>query len=490
MGRKGGAENWVELSSPILIDQSERDEAAFKILSRGVQAWELAIENQEYPFDVESYSPCLEGREFIDIKFSGWNFFGSARNSKFHGCFFEGCDFDYANLEGCEFKSVGAMDSTFCGAYLDNSSANQCSFEACNFEDISWLDGKITDVSFRWSDFTEAVFDGSLLENVDFRKSSGRIASFNDSRMFGISWLGCKFIETSFERVIMPRHPLYMGVTTFDEMGEGDEEEDFPYIGADLSGSWFHDSNLSGLDFRESNLRNTLFYCCDLTGVNMQESKGVWAGAFRGADLSGAQLPSNISFENVTRKIEATVSLARPAYLTNIVTCVAVFLAIVVASGTTTIKLPFFGVPVDSNSFAIYGLIQSAIISFYVGMYLVRIWEGASELPAIHPNGVTTPDLISPWTAISPIWYYLRVRKSRGRLRPPQGYKWQFFMALISHWFVTPITAAFVAFEFVGISNPTAYICLFISGAALAGNVWLYHVGTGVLKGSWVTASE
>ena len=215
--------------------------------------------------------------------------------------------------------------------------------------------------------------------------------------------------------------------TSFVARPDGEDDwDEFEIEGADFSNSWFEDAELENLNFAASNLSNTVFFWCHLSGANLRRATGLWAGAFRGADLAGAQLPPEISFDNIIKKIESAVSLARPAYLTNLVTCAAVILAVIVTSGASTVTLPLFGVPVDTKAFALYGLIQSALISLYVGIYLIRIWEGTAELPAIHPNGISTPDLISPWTVIAPTWFYLRVKSGKKRLRLPKGYNWQF----------------------------------------------------------------
>lgn len=40
MGRKGGAENWVDLRYEPVSDQAKRDEAAFALIAKSVEAWE------------------------------------------------------------------------------------------------------------------------------------------------------------------------------------------------------------------------------------------------------------------------------------------------------------------------------------------------------------------------------------------------------------------------------------------------------------------
>jgi len=486
MGRKGGAENWVDLRYEPVSDQAKRDEAAFALIAKSVEAWEKAEKSNKYPFDREGYTPNFEEREFVDLKISGWNFIGHARNTKFKKCYFENCDFSYAHLEGCLFESVVATDTSFAGAYFDNTFVRTCSFEYCDFEDVSWLDGDVKQVSFRGSNFTEAVFGGSLFHEVSFHEAYGRIVSFDDARMFEISWLGARFSESSFERTDMPRQPIYMGETSFIARPDGEDDwDEFEIEGADFSNSWFQDAELANLNFAASNLSNTTFFWCNLSGANLRRVTGLWAGAFRGADLAGAQLPPEISFDNIIKKIELAVSLARPAYLTNLVTCAAVILAVIVASATPTVTLPLFGIPVDSKAFGLYGLIQSALISLYVGIYLIRIWEGTAELPAIHPNGISTPDLISPWTVIAPTWFYLRVKSGKKRLRLPKGYNWQFSMAILSHWLITPITSAMLAFEFRNNSAGTSLLCFGIGIVSLGINGWLYREGTSVLKGKF-----
>lgn len=476
--------DWVDLRYKPVSDQTQRDDAAFALITKGVDIWSDAEALNKYPFDNEDYSVIFENREFQNLQLMGWQFEGNARNSLFIDCYFEGCDFSGTNFEGCKFKTVVATDTVFVEAIFDNAQAQTCSFEGCNFEDISWLDGNIEQVNFRYSHFTEAVFDGSRFNEVTFHGSHGRLTSFDGVRMFEISWLGARFTESSFKHTYIPRQPIYMGETSFVSKpdGEEDEEDEFEIAGCNFTNSRFQDAHLQDLDFAVSNLTKTAFFWCDLSGANLRRATGVWAGAFRGADLTGAQLPFDISFEIILKKIDSAVSLARPAALTNLVTCAAIILAVVVASDASSVTLPLFGVPVDSGSFALYGLIQSALISLYVSIYLIRICEGTVELPVIHPNGLSTPDLISPWTIIATNWLFLRVISGKKRLIFPGGYVWQFTMAVLSHWLLTPLTAALVAFSFRYESVLEVSLFAGISILSLAINSWLFRLEVKILR--------
>lgn len=418
-----------EAASTPFADQEQRDEEAFKAFTADDNRWEKMLEDGIYPFDDDAYSPQFDRRDFVGLRLSGRHFYGSARNSKFYDCLFENCDFDNAHLEGCSFERIIATDTAFTSASLTGAKAKGCSLQGCNFEDILWDDGDIRDVDFGYSVFHEAMFDGTVFHGVSFYKARGRWLSFDDARMFEMRWRGASFADSSFKRIDHPRQPMYMGETSFTELPDDEEDSvDAPILaGADLSESTFEASDLPYIDFGETDFRATAFSHCNLVGTNFRRSTGVWAGAFRGADLTGSQLPASISFEPVLRKIEASVSLARPAYIINIVTCTSLILAISSPISSQYINLPLFSIPISRHLFAIFGIVQSFLISLYVTIYMIRIWEGLAELPSILPNGLSAPEAISPWTALAPSWLHLRVIRRHKRLRPPRGY----FLALI-----------------------------------------------------------
>lgn len=274
-----------------------------------------------------------------------------------------------------------------------------------------------------------------------------------------------------------------MGESSFTALPDDCDEEENVNEGADLSESSFEDASLSYIDFGHSDLRATSFHYCNLVGTNFRQAVGVWAGAFRGADLAGAQLPNDISFEPVLKKIEASVILARPAYVLNLLACTSLILALTASSPGAAIKLPLFDIPLSQHAFAIFGSIQSLIISLYVSVYVIRVWEGLAELPSILPNGLASPEVISPWTVLSPAWLHIRVIREYKRLRLPKCYYLQFCLSVVSHWLLTPLTAFVLALSIRDTDKTAALVVISLGIVSLAANLILYITGLRVLRG-------
>lgn len=180
-----------------LNDQAVRDDKAYELFIEDSNKWNTAHEQQTFPFDDEMYSPVFDRREFVGVEICNKHFYGTARNARFVNCYLEGYDFEYAKLEGCLFDKVVATDTALTGATLTDAKAINCSFEGCNFEDILWNSGEIRHTSLSHNVFHEAVFDGSLIEDVTFFKSVGRWTSFDEARMFEIRWRGALFADSS-----------------------------------------------------------------------------------------------------------------------------------------------------------------------------------------------------------------------------------------------------------------------------------------------------
>lgn len=338
-------------------------------------------------------------------------------------------------------------------------------------------------VSLRHCNLDEAGFDDSLLEDVNLEFSHGRWATFNGARMFAMNLAGVKLEDCSFRNAHLPGRPGYMGRTSF-ELSDEHEDEDERASGSDLSGSTFFDGGLDNLNFRESDLTNTGFYWCNLSGSDLRDCKGIWAGAFIGSDLAGSKLPNDNIFAPALNRVEKITALARPAYLANLITCGSLIAVSLFADRSGPISLPLFQVQVELNNFVLFGLLQSTIIGIYVSIYLVRAWETVASLPTIFPDGSRSPEVISPWSALVPAWLHLRVISEHRRFSPPRAFYLQFVFALGSHWLLTPLTAGAIGIA-LWHSEPLVRLpSLLMAALSLGVAAAFYRTGVHTLRGT------
>lgn len=465
-------------------EDAARDEKAFEILLRGVAAWNKAIDADKYPFDDDEYCPCFDGRSFENVSFDGIvGFYASMRRATIIGCSMESAEMDSVQFQGATLKDTIATDADFTSAHFESCLIESCVFDGCNMEDLHLMDAELRDVSMRHCNLDEASFANSLLEDFNIEFSTGRYATFDDANVIAASLAGAVLQDCSFERTALPARRMYMGQTSFELSADYADEEDSSRAGADLANSLFLDAFLNDLDFAESDVTNTDFRWCNLQGADFRGCKGVSAGAFEGSDLAGAKLPESTSFARMIERIDRITSLARPAYIANLLTCGVLIAVFLFAEPTSSVTLPLFQVPVPAHQFALFGLLQSTIIGAYGSLYILRAWEVLARLPTVMPDGATSPEVISPWSLYSPGWLHLRVIPGHRRLRPPAGFYLQYCFAVLSHWAITPITAVLIAAALwdqdPAIRVPTLGMAVV---SALAGAAF-YLTGRSILKG-------
>ncbi|HET7576294.1 MAG TPA: pentapeptide repeat-containing protein [Sphingomicrobium sp.] len=400
-------------------EDAARDEKAYAILMRGVAAWNKAIDADKYPFDDDEYSPCFDGRSFENVSFDGIvGFYASMRRTTIVSCTMESAEMDSVQFQGSTIRKTIATDADFTSAHFDNCLIEGCVFDGCNMEDLYLTDAEVRDVDMRHCNLDEASFANSLLEDFNIEFSRCRYAIFDDANMIAVSLAGAVLQDCSFERAALPARRMYMGETSLKLSDDYSGDEGQTIEGADFANSMFVDAFLNDLDFANSDVTNAGFRWCNLQGADLRRCKGVSAGAFEGSDLAGAKLPDSVLFAGSVERIERITSLARPAYVANLLTCGALIAVFLFAERASSVTLPFFQVPVPAHKFALFGLIQSTIIGTYVSLYILRVWEALARLPTVLPDGGTSPEAISPWSLYSPAWLHLRVIPGHRRLKP------------------------------------------------------------------------
>lgn len=471
-------------------DQRRRDAAALKLLRKGAKAWNAAYDGQRFPFNDEEYFPNLDGITLSGADLEGINFYGSLNRAHLSDCNLTGGNFDHTHFQGAKLKSVVAFDARFASARFENAELTSCSFDGSNLEDVFMVNAQIKECSFQHCHLLESSFADSVLEDVNLQYSYCRLSYFDDARMFGVKLFEADLSECSFERSSLPGRPIYMSETSFlayDELDDSNLDSDKPdSSGADLSGSTFFDAGMTNLELGKSDLTNTTFYWCNLTGTDFRDCRGASGGAFRGCDLAGAKFANiGIFDQNITR-IDRIVTLARPAYLANLLTCGALVAVFIFGDVSQKISIPIFSVSVARHNFALFGLLQSMCIGFYVSLYLQRVWEAAAELPTVLPNGTRAPEAISPWAALSPAWLHLRVIAEHRRFAPPAGFYAQYAVALLTHWLITPVTATAIALNLWTTDPAIRLPALFVAGVSLFSSASFYVSGARTLSGALV----
>lgn len=170
------------------------------------------------------------------------------------------------------------------------------------------------------------------------------------------------------------------------------------------------DADLSRADLREADLTNAIFWNANLRNADLTGATGLLPNESQrdihplsGADLGGAKLPDDVAkfpaLENV-----AELSKNAGALFLSLITGDA-FIQLIVAkttdlqlltnSGTTTI--PFINAEIPTTTLFWLGPLLLLVNFIALHLYLQRLWELMSSLPAVFPDGLLLTQKSYPW---------------------------------------------------------------------------------------------
>jgi len=141
---------------------------------------------------------------FDKIYFDGGCFkHSNIKNSTFNESIFN-ClaSFDFARMEGSEFKKSKIMDTTFIEAELKNIHFNNCLLSG-----VSFSKAKLENVSFTGSILIDVKFNNAYLSNVDFGNSKLQNVDFNTKHNLDINSENTFYFYSHLEYSNLKKHP-------------------------------------------------------------------------------------------------------------------------------------------------------------------------------------------------------------------------------------------------------------------------------------------
>jgi uncharacterized protein YjbI with pentapeptide repeats len=227
-------------------------------------------------------------------------------------------------------------------------------------------------------------------------------------------------------------------------------------IEADLTAAQLSESSLLYADLRraicirtnlgKAKLAGADLRATDLTNADLTESEALRAFQLGGAVLVNTKLPDNIQrFEGLDRVRELSRAGATTLWPL-LLACAYVWLTL----GTTTDAMLLLNsssseLPVLKASLPILLFFYAApilLLVFHIclGLYLQRLWEALTALPAIFPDGTRLDERIDPWLVNG----LVHRRFERLRAESPAFGLLQSLLSLLLAYWVVPFTLAAV----------------------------------------------
>jgi uncharacterized protein YjbI with pentapeptide repeats len=205
---------------------------------------------------------------------------------------------------------------------------------------------------------------------------------------------------------------------------------------ADLRGASLLQANL-----QEANLLGTQFQQANLQAANLKHATGLVDTQFAGANLFGTVLPETTSPLDGLKNIGQAARRAGWLLAALLVAHCLVWLRIVTTRDAQLLNnspaLPFLGLQADFPfiPFYLFGPVMTLALFVCFHLFLQRLWDGISQLPAIFPDGRTL-DTCLPWFARWAARSYCAWLRS---MRSPLAFLEAGIAMLVLYW-ITPAT--------------------------------------------------
>jgi hypothetical protein len=192
-------------------------------------------------------------------------------------------------------------------------------------------------------------------------------------------------------------------------------------------------SNLEGVTgLAEANLKY----------ANFQGATGLLGNEFAQADVTGTKLPNDIKEFKALEIVEKTSQNARKIFFAMLLGCVYSWLTIATTTdvrlltNTASSPLPIIGTEIPIAWFYIAAPLVLICLYFYFHLYLLKLWEGLSGLPAKFPDGKRLDERAYPWLLNGLVRRHFRLLKTE---RPLIAHI-QEWITIFLAWWVVPIT--------------------------------------------------
>jgi len=274
-------------------------------------------------------------------------------------------------------------------------------------------------------------FSGSLFINIDLTGAHLKYSKFVNCKMYNV-----KLIDTDLKKCDF-RNCVFQN--TFFEKSE--------LCNADLRGADLRGADLKNANLQNADLEGAILYDTNLQDSSLKDAKGLYSHQLRGTNLTGVNdLPEAIkNFESI-KIVEEASRNARKLFLGTLLGCAFVLLTVFTTddlsliTNSTFSPLPIIKTPVPIVLFYLTAPLLLLGAYFYLLLYLQRLWEYLSDLPAFFPDGKPLYKKIYPWLMNIFVYFHFE------RLKPslPQFSKTQKYLSILLAWWSVPLTLFFV----------------------------------------------
>lgn len=379
---------------------------------------------------------------------------------------FTGADLTSAGLQGQDLRQVIFTRSNLTGADLQTANLAQANLEGANLQRANLRQADLTDAIVQPAVLPDQKLQPASLQNADLTGANLQRAVLQAATLDGANLDGSDLRDAYLEGARLVQASLVQANLEGAVLWEADLEaanlETARLVRARLEGAHLaeavlrnavlnearlqganlHGANLEGATLQQTNLTGASLVAAHLSGVDLTQVSGLVEGALGGAALEGARLPAGVDqFEGLKNVAEAAknagtlfVSMLTGCAYSWVVIATTTDAALLNNSGPARLPLIDLTIPVD----AFYAVAPLVLVAFsvYFHLYLQRLWELLTDLPAVFPEGTPLDKRVYPWAMNGLIHAHMPRLQDRGHppLMPLQNIVSRFFA-----WWLVPI---------------------------------------------------
>jgi uncharacterized protein YjbI with pentapeptide repeats len=194
--------------------------------------------------------------------------------------------------------------------------------------------------------------------------------------------------------------------------------------------------NLRGINLFDVNLKNS-----NLQGTNLTEVENLASAQLGGSNLGGAKVPrESLNFDGIAQ-VESAIKYTQRVFVMMVLGCLYTWITVATTSDANLITnssfspLPIIGSKIQIGGFYFVAPILLVCVYFYLHIYLQRLWERLSPLPAVFPDGQSIDQKINPWFPTGLVYRYFLLLKPR---TPPLAWL-QTWISIFITWLLVPV---------------------------------------------------
>ena len=211
------------------------------------------------------------------------------------------------------------------------------------------------------------------------------------------------------------------------------------------------DANLTGATLRKADFTNaflagTVLRESVLQDADLSHVDGLCSDQLAGTNLSGAKLPPAVERFDALAIVDETSRNAKRLFTSLLLGCVYALLTVAtttdvrLVTNSASSPLPIIGTAIPIADFYWAGPFILMCLYGYFLLYLQRLWESLSRLPAVFPDGTSLDKKAYPWLLNGLIRSHVALLKQD---RPEFSRSQTALSVFLAYW-VVPLTLVFL----------------------------------------------